>query len=117
MQPLLSFFLEGRHTKRVFTTRTLGSFGDVLNAISESYGMTPNEILQKTRQSGVVEPRQIAMYILKTYYRLSLSDIGHLLGGFHHTTVLSGCRTVENLMDTEPEYKKRVAEIAAKLNC
>lgn len=65
----------------------------------------------KTRQHEVVEARQLAMYFAKKLTNCSLSMIGNAIGNKDHSTVLYSCRTVENRMATDSEYRSKVNEI------
>ena len=41
----------------------------------------------------------------------SLSEIGRAVGGRDHATVLHSCSVVNDLMDTDKEFKNHVEEI------
>jgi chromosomal replication initiator protein len=59
--------------------------------------------------------RQITMYFAKKFTKQSLKNIGEHFGGFDHTTVIHSCQTVENLMDTDTEYKENLMELQQKV--
>jgi len=58
-----------------------------------------------------VEPRFIAYYLLKNNTKESLEEIGLLMGGFDHATVLHGLKTINNLMETSQELRLRVESL------
>jgi len=74
-----------------------------------------DRLLAKTRKREVVQARQITMYLAKKFTKSSLKNIGEHFGGFDHTTVIHSCQTVENLMDTDTEYKEQVQELLQKV--
>lgn len=67
--------------------------------------ITDIEIRLKSRKREIVQPRQIAMYLIKKHTNLSLKQIGSFFGGFDHTTVIHSVQTVEDLIDTDMNYK------------
>jgi len=60
----------------------------------------------KNRKREVVEPRQIAMTLIKLNTRLSLKSIGKEFGNRDHATVISAKSKVFDLCDTEKNFKQ-----------
>jgi chromosomal replication initiator protein len=90
---------------------------DYIQKVVCDYFDLPIELLKsKTRKREVVQARQIAMYFAKQLTRSSLANIGSYCGGKDHATVLHACRTVNNLMETDKEFKSYVDELEKKLN-
>lgn len=71
-------------------------------------------ILSGSRRRPVAEARQITAYVLRITACLPYTDIGHLLGGLHHTTVLHACRLVERRA-ADPWWSDRVNACLASL--
>lgn len=61
------------------------------------------------------EARYVVMKILRDQ-RYSLPEIGELLGGRHHATVLNGLKQYEDFYLTEKEFKRRVDNIHKIIN-
>ena len=77
----------------------------------------PIELLKsKTRKREVVQARQLAMYFSKSMTKSSLAKIGMHCGGKDHATVLHACRTVNNLMDTDKQFKGYVTDLKKKIS-
>ena len=70
-----------------------------------------------TRRRRIVEARQIAMHLLWTNTKHSLSEIGWMMGRFDHTTVLHASKTVQNLAETNKQYAANLREIKASIGC
>ena len=51
-------------------------------------------------------PRQIAMYLLRQEVNYSLPQIGEVLGGRDHTTVMYGCEKIAEMLETDDRFKK-----------
>ena len=80
----------------------------------------PIELMKsKTRKREVVQARQIAMYFSKkmTMVKSSLANIGHAIdGGKDHATVLHACRTVNNLAETDKNFRAYLVDLEKKLS-
>jgi chromosomal replication initiator protein len=61
----------------------------ILLAVARYYGVTADELKARSRHKQIVEPRQIAMHLLREDAQLSTPEIGRLLNR-DHTTVLHG---------------------------
>ncbi|MCQ2375675.1 MAG: chromosomal replication initiator protein DnaA [Salinivirgaceae bacterium] len=89
---------------------------DYIQKIVCDYFDLPSEaITSKTRKREIVQARQIAMYFAKNKTKLSLATIGSQIGGKDHATVLHACKTVNNLIDTDRQFKNYIEEIERKL--
>ncbi len=90
---------------------------DYIQKVVCDYFDLPIELLKsKTRKREVVQARQIAMYFAKKMTKSSLASIGAHCGGKDHATVLHACRTVNNLMETDKEFKGYLVDLDKKLN-
>ena len=70
----------------------------------------------KTRKREIVQARQIAMYFSKKLTKSSLANIGAHCGGKDHATVLHACRTVNNLAETDKQFKAYLNDLDKKLS-
>ena len=77
----------------------------------------PIELMKsKTRKREVVQARQIAMYFSKKMTKSSLANIGMHCGGKDHATVLHACRTVNNLSETDKNFRAYLVDLEKKLS-
>lgn len=88
---------------------------DVLDAVSKAFGISNERILGRERTREVALPRQIAMYLLRQEGGVSLPQIGELIGGRDHTTVIYACDKVNDLMETDDRLRRQVLQIREKL--
>jgi chromosomal replication initiator protein len=65
----------------------------ILLAVGRYYGVNADELKARSRHKQIVEPRQIAMYLLREDAHLSTPEVGRLLNR-DHTTVLHGIKQV-----------------------
>lgn len=67
----------------------------ILNALSEVSGYSTDEIAGKCRERELVAVRQVYCYIAATKTGHSLKNIGRLIGGRDHTTVIHSRNKVD----------------------
>jgi chromosomal replication initiator protein len=84
----------------------------ILDAVAESEGLDVKDLLGQNRSAKIAIPRQLAMYLLRTYNEISLPQIGELLGGRDHTTVMYGIKKVGD----DEKLRKRAERIWRDLN-
>lgn len=74
---------------------------EIINAISDFYGIKPTQLKGAKRDAGLVRARQACMFVLKKDVGLTFSEIGNLLGGRDHTTIMHGVEKIENLLSSK----------------
>lgn len=90
---------------------------DYIQKVVSDYFQLDLETLQsKTRKRHIVQARQLAMFFAKKYTKSSLQNIGNQIGDRDHATVLHACKTVDNLVETDKQFKKYMEDINKKLS-
>jgi chromosomal replication initiator protein len=51
-------------------------------------------------------PRQLTMYLIREETHTSLPQIGQLLGGRDHTTIMHGCETIGARIETDEQLRR-----------
>ncbi|MDD4880552.1 MAG: chromosomal replication initiator protein DnaA [Gallionellaceae bacterium] len=82
------------------------SIENIQKTVSDYYKIKVADMFSKKRTRNIARPRQMAMHLAKELTDLSLPEIGQAFGGRDHTTVLHACRKIEELKNTEPEFRK-----------
>lgn len=83
--------------------------------VCDYVGVPIEEINTKTRKREIVQARQLSMYFAKIYTKASLANIGLHCGNKDHATVLHAYKTVNNLIETDKQFKLCVDDIEKKL--
>ena len=96
------------------TTREI-SIDYIQKIVCDYFNIGVDLINSKTRKREIVQARQLAMYFSKKMTKSSLASIGLHCGNKDHATVLHACRTVNNLVDTDKQFKAYVDEIEKKI--
>jgi chromosomal replication initiator protein len=87
----------------------------VLRTVGEFYGVEVSVLQGRGRSRNIVVPRQVAMYLLREETGSSLVEIGNLLGGRDHTTVIYGCEKMAEEISTDTRLRNEVMAIREKL--
>ena len=88
---------------------------DVISAVSEYFNVKPSVLKGPKRDRPIARSRQIIMYLCKTELGLTLGDIGGLLGGRDHTTIMHGVDIITHEISTDQRLRSAVEGIKNKL--
>ena len=88
----------------------------IINVVAEHFGVRPEDITSKKRNSEFVLPRQVVMYLCRELLDSSLISIGKLLGKKDHTTVIHGVNKITAEVQTNEELKNKIDIIIKKIN-
>ena len=88
----------------------------IIEVVADHFGVNPDDITSKKRNSEFVMPRQIAMYLCRNIIGMSLADIAKLLGKKDHTTVIHGIKKITAEIETDEEIKNKIEVINKKIN-
>lgn len=88
----------------------------IQKVVSDYFDIEIEILKSKTRKREIVQARQIAMYFSKKMTKSSLANIGAHCGGKDHATVLHACRTVNNLSETDKQFKAYLSDLEKKLS-
>jgi len=91
------------------------SVSGIATAVAEYYGISQEEIVGKGRSRRIARPRQLVMYLSREETDTSLPQIGRALGDRDHTTIMYGCGKIEDLLETDPNLRREMMEIKARL--
>ena len=87
----------------------------IQKAVCEFFSVPIDLLKAKTRKREVVQARQLSMFLAKNHTKNSLKSIGQFFGGRDHSTVIHSCQAVQNLIDTDIQFKKSVDDIEKKI--
>ena len=84
---------------------------DIIKKVSDYYGIEISAINTKSRKREVVLVRQVSMFLARKHLDMSIAKIGKYIGDRDHATVLHACKTIENLADTDKQFRTELEEI------
>jgi len=90
----------------------------ILQSVIGIYGVDMRSINSKSRKREIVWARQAAMSLCKKYTTQSVSRIGQVVGGRDHATVLHAIKNVDDLLQSDAEFREKfkAAEAALQQN-
>jgi chromosomal replication initiator protein len=88
---------------------------EILSTVARFYGITIESIKSHKRKREIVEARHAFCYLARQFSTTPLKDIGQLIGGKDHTTVMHANQQVKAHMDVEPEYRKNILALTDML--
>ncbi len=88
---------------------------EIVRAVAEHFGVSVERLRSKSRSHKFAWPRQVAMYLLREETRLSLPQIGELLGGRDHTTVKYGVEKIADRLESDDRLRRQVLALREKL--
>lgn len=87
----------------------------IVSVVADYYNLTPSQLTGKIRTSQIALARHIAMYLIKSMLQLPFTKIGTYFGGRDHATAMKGVEKVEKSLRVDPDMRKAVDELKAKL--
>ena len=88
------------------------SLEKITKVTCEYFGIKQSDICGKKKTKELVEPRQMAMYLVTSILpEIPLATIGQFFGGRDHTTVIHARDQIQQRITEDGIYKKRVEDI------
>lgn len=83
----------------------------ILEQVCKYFSLRKEDLVGKKKNKEIVEPRQIAMYLICELLDLPLTSIGQVFGGRDHTTVIHAREKITNEMKENKRMKVMVSDI------
>jgi hypothetical protein len=87
----------------------------IIEHVAAFYGISMLEMISDRRETRIVKPRQVAMYLARRLTARSLPEIGRQLGGKDHTTVIHGSRKIAADLETSDALASDIAELTRRI--
>jgi chromosomal replication initiator protein len=79
--------------------------------VCQYLGLPLSLVMTRGRKHYLVEGRQMAMYFMRKYTRLSLNQTGLEFGGLNHATVIHAVHTVNNILTYDKVYMRKFKDV------
>lgn len=83
--------------------------------VAQFFDVAIEDVLGTSRKKELVEPRQIAMYLLREELHSSFPAIGNELGGRDHTTAMHACTKISTQLNDDEKLKQDILLIKQRL--
>ena len=88
---------------------------DIVKTVADFFEVPTTDMSDRSRKQGVVEPRQIAMYLMRDILKLSYPHIGEKLGKRDHTTAIHACEKIKREANQNPGLNQKIMLIKERL--
>jgi chromosomal replication initiator protein len=89
--------------------------GAILSAVAQHYKLSEEQLVGRSRARAVSVPRQLAMYLIREETETSLPQIGELLGGRDHSTIMHGCSKIGAQIEVDEGLRRDWLTIKERL--
>ncbi len=83
----------------------------VVDAVSNHFSISKKALTSHGRARIIARPRQILMYLLRTELGLPLQEVGRIIGGRDHSTVLHAVDTISALASRDAKIRGDISGI------
>lgn len=87
----------------------------VIDLVARKFGLTSEKLLGRDRTKDVALPRQIAMYLLREEAKISFPQIGEVLGGRDHSTVMSAYEKIKEQIHADRKLEQDIVSIKQQM--
>ena len=87
----------------------------IIEAVARHFGVEVAAFEGRSRSRAIARPRQVAMYLLREETGASLPQIGAMLGGRDHTTVMHGCDRISEMLEQDADLRRDVVRLRQRL--
>ncbi len=92
------------------TKHSLSADG-ILKIVALNFSLKVTDLKSEKRTRKMTIPRQICMYLMRKHLLLSYPEIGKLMGGKDHTTVMHAVSKIAEIQRTDPEIFDNINKI------
>lgn len=89
--------------------------GEAIEAVSKYYQVGKRHLLGESRARPIARPRQILMYLLRTHLGIPLEEVGKVVGGRDHTTVMHAVEKITQLATQDVQIREDIMSIKSKI--
>jgi chromosomal replication initiator protein len=88
---------------------------DVIDYVCSYYRIKSTQLKGPKRTASLVRARQVTMYLLYKELGITLVEVGNLLGGRDHTTIMHGVDKIAKLVDNKAQISEDILGITKYL--
>jgi len=88
----------------------------VIETLADYYHLKVSQLKGQSRNKQIALPRQMLMYLLRVELNLPLMEVGKLLGGRDHTTIMHGVEKITNLLKESEDLRVDISGIKQRLS-
>lgn len=101
--------VESVFSNKTFSDKEIVHPDELVKITCQFYNIKPTQLKGPKRDASLVKARQVAMYLLKYELKLTLVEIGNILGGRDHTTIMHGIEKIEKIVSSTQNNRSGVS--------
>lgn len=90
-------------TRKMINWKSDRTMAVILQALSQSFGVSPEEILSQSRTAHIVDARTAFFFFLREFKQLSFPALGKLICR-SQSTLVYGCQRLPDRMETDRKF-------------
>lgn len=88
---------------------------DLIEAVAKYYSLKKKLLMGDSRQRPIARPRQILMYLLRIDLNIPLAEVGRIVGGRDHTTVMHAVNKITHMASGDVQIREDIRGIKSML--
>ncbi len=88
----------------------------IINTVCEHFHISESDLKGSKRNADIVFPRQIAMYLCREMTQTQYKEIGNIMGGRDHSTVIHGCDKIHDDLKYSENTRNILEVLIKKIN-
>jgi chromosomal replication initiator protein len=88
---------------------------EIIERVARYFGLDVSQVKGRSRKRDIARPRQVAMYLIREETDASLPQIGDILDGRDHSTILYGCERVTELLEEDLDFRREITRLRQHL--
>ncbi len=88
----------------------------IISIVAEHFHISPEDIKGSKRNSEIVYPRQVAMYLCLEMTNAGTKQVGEIMGKRDHSTIIHGQRKIANELQTSENTRNMIEILKKKIN-
>lgn len=84
---------------------------EAIDAVAKYYEVGKRLLLGESRARPIARPRQVLMYLLRTHLSIPLEEVGRVVGGRDHTTVMHAVEKITQLATQDVQIREDILKI------
>lgn len=92
------------------------SVDGIQKMVASYYQVKVSDLKSKRRLKTFVRPRQVAMYLCRKHGNASFPELGSQFGNKDHTTIMSACKKIDELLRKDASLRNQIQELERELD-
>ena len=88
----------------------------IIQVVADHYGIKAEDITSKKRNTEIVIPRQVVMFLCREMTDVSLKNIAKVLDKKDHSTIINGINKIQDEINNNPDFANQIDILRKKIS-